>query len=423
MSLKLINARVCDQNSPFHNEKVCIEIEKGIIKTVRKSPRTTAAAIDLKGALVTPGLVDLSSSFNDPGFEYKEDVLSGLATARAGGFTHVCVWPNTDPVIDSKSGVEYLLSRANGHQVSLLPVGAISANAKDENLSEILDLSYHGAVAFSGGLRPVLNSELLLKALQYTAKFGGLVINRPQDIDLARFGQMHEGEVSTQMGLRGIPDIAETIMIDRDLSILEYTGGRLHFSGISSARSVDIIKKAKQKGLNVTCDVPVHNLIFSEKELDSFDSNFKVNPPLRTEKDRQALIKGLESDIIDAITSDHQPQDTENKNLEFDLADFGMIGLQTLVHYINQLQSEISLAKIFSKLNQGPRRILNLEPVSIENGNPAIISIFDLDAEWNFDDKTNLSKSRNSPLFGKTLKGRSIGIINGRKHFFSSGLK
>ena len=423
MSLNLRNALIIDSHSPFHRKEVSIHIEKGVISKISNDLPKAKKELDLKGAIVTPGFIDLSCFLGDPGAEHKEDIESGLAAAKDGGFCHVCVQPDTIPVIDSKSGIEYLLSKGRNHIVELMPYGSVSVGNKNESLSELLDLHQHGAVAFSGGADPIGNAELLQNALRYASRFDGVIINRPMDEDLSKFGQMHEGSVSTYLGLKGIPEIAEIIMVERDLRILEYAGGRLHLSGISSAQSLTLIEKAKKSGLQVTCDVPVHNLLLNDERLSTYDSNAKLNPPLRSESNRTALLKGVKKGIVDAITSDHQPHDVESKKLEFDYASFGMIGLQTLVPNIVQLSANLEMEVLLDKLSAGPRRILGLPPRTIDVDQAADITLIDPSFEWEFNDQTSLSKSRNSIYFGNRMVGRSIGIINGEKTYFSRAVK
>lgn len=410
MKLLLKSAQIFDPLSKHHKQKVDILIEDGVIKQIGQK-LTCTDTFDLEGNMVTPGFVDLFAHFNEPGLEHKEDLSSGIEAAFFGGFTDVCLIPNTMPVIDSKSDVGFIRSRS-GNKVDLHSIAAVSEGTNGENLTEILDLNNAGAVAFSDGLSPIWNSELLLKALQYVQKFNGLIINRAKDVHLSQHSQMHEGEVSTSLGLKGEPSLSEEVALKRDLDILRYAGGRMHFSHLSTAKGVELIKAAKKEGLNVSCDVAVHQLIYSDKDLMDFDSDLKVDPPFRTEKDRKALIAGLKSDVIDAIVSSHQPQDIENKELEFDLADFGICSLPTVFSNLIKLSAELPLETSIQKLTHGPRKVIGLEEVKVEEGYPAKLSFFDEKAEWIFDDASNPSKSKNSPQFGETLTGKSIGTIN-----------
>ena len=408
------NVIVQDTHSSHHGQEVDIRIEKGIIQSIVES----ITKIDAP-KMITPGLMDLSSHFNDPGTEYREDLITGLKTACEGGFTDVCILPNTLPAADNRSTIEYILTKGNKQVTSVHPLGALSKKLKGESLAEILDLKESGAVAFTDGIVPVMNAELLLKALQYVQKFNGLVISRPRDLSLSRAGQMHEGMVSTGLGLVGMSSLSEKVIIERDLSILAYTGGRLHIHGISTFESVALIAKAKKSGLAVTCDVILHQLCYSDDHLIYFDTYYKVDPPLRTSKDIQALKLGLANGTIDAIAIDHLPQDVEGKNLEFDLAAFGMIGLQTTFSSLLTLVSkELSLDTLLEKLSKGPRQVLNLPTIKIEEGESAKLTLLDAHLKWHYNEESNVSKSNNSPLFGHELTGKAVGVINGEKSYF-----
>ena len=414
--MDLRNVVVQDTHSIFHGREVDIMIEKGIIKSIAESKIKTA-----RPKMIAPGLMDLSSHFNDPGTEYKEDLITGLKTACEGGFTDVCILPNTLPAMDNRSTVEYVLNKASQQVTSVHPLGALSKKLEGDSLAEILDLKESGAVAFTDGTVPIMNAELLLTALQYVQKFNGIVLSRPRDLSLSSEGQMHEGSVSTSLGLVGMSRLSEIVMIQRDLSILSYTGGRLHIHGISTFESVALIAKAKKSGLAVTCDVILHQLCYTDDSLSSFDSCYKVDPPLRTNKDIKALKKGLKNGTIDAVTIDHLPQDTEAKNLEFDRAEFGMIGLQTAFSsLLGLISTELPLDMLLEKLSNGPRHVLNLPAVRIEEGEFAKLTLLDTGLKWEYNQESNISKSINSPLLGHILTGKSVGIINGEKSYFPS---
>jgi len=420
MKLLLNNVQVIDLESKYHGDIVSLVIEEGYLTKVSLDKISSNAdeIIDLKSKWITPGWVDLSTFIGDPGFENKEDIFSAINSAKQGGFTKICMQPSTNPVLDSKGSIEYIISKSKSAVVDVLPIAAVSAGLKGESITEMIDLNHAGAMAFSEGSIPISNSELLVRALQYSQIFDGLIYNRPADVYLNRFGQMNEGIISTKLGMKGMPALAEELMIKRDLAILDYTGGNLHIQAISSAKSVELIKKAKEKGLNVTCDVPISNLIFTEDQLLTFDTNFKVNPPLRTEADRLALIEGLKSGVIDGIISDHQPQDVENKNLEFDLAAFGMVQLQTMFSSVLMLNGTLPFEIAVKALSNGARRIIKQSQVSITEGSIAEFSIFDPKCEWELNKNTATSKSHNSPFFGKTITGKCVGMINGNKYFF-----
>ncbi len=410
MKVQLNNAFVFDPNSTFFGKTVTILIENGTISKIG-SGDFGVKKIDLQGAYLTPGFVDMFANFNDPGHEHKEDIRSGTNSAVAGGFTDVCLIPNTHPAVTTKGDVEYILRKSGS--VSLWPMAGLSEDLKGENMSEILDLANSGAIAFTDGLLPLWNSELLLKALQYLKKDDGLIVSRPKDKGLSRFAQMHEGQMSTSLGLAGEPSLSEEVSIIRDLEILKYAGGRIHFSQISAARSVEIIKKAKKDGLHVTCDVNVHHLYFTDDAVETFDTNYKIEPPLRTEKDRKALIRGILDGVIDAIVSGHQPQDTESKDLEFDLAEYGMIGLQSVLSVLCMISDQLPLETSIKKITHDPRVILKLQPVTIEEGSQAKLTWFDPKRIWRFDHNSNESKSINCPFYNQELTGKVLGTLNG----------
>lgn len=412
MSLLLKNCHIFDTQSPFNGKKGHILVEAGIIKALDSSG-SGKRTIDLKGSWVAPGLVDMNANFCDPGFEHKEDLKSGERVAISGGFTRVGLSPATSPVVETKSDVEYILSKSNS--VDFMPYAALSEGLRGENMTEILDLHAAGAVAFSEGNFPIWNNELLLKTLQYTQKINGLVVSRAKDPHLSRNTHMHEGKSSTILGLRGEPSISEKIHIAQQLEILRYAGGRIHFTMVSTEEGLRVIKTAKKEGLNVTCDVSINHLVFIDRDVSGFDTRFKVDPPFRTEKDRKALIKGVNDGVVDAIVSGHEPQDRESKYLEFDLAEPGAISIQTVFPALISIQKEIDMAKAMECLTAGPRRVLGLEPASVQEGAKAELAIFDPKRKWILDASTNRSKSENTPFWKKELVGMSLGIINGTK--------
>ncbi|MEQ8413577.1 MAG: dihydroorotase [Imperialibacter sp.] len=414
-SLYLKGVKLINPSSEFHLKKVHLSIKNGKIDYLGLKETTSAGkVIEGKDLVVTPGWFDLRANFCDPGMEHKEDLTSGLKAAAAGGFTDVCLLPDTHPTIQTKNDIEYLKSKGRGKVTTVHPMAAVTLGRKGEELSEMIDLHYAGAAAFTDGHDPIWNTDILLKTLQYLQPLHGVLMNRAEDKWLAKFGVMHEGVQSTRLGMRGVPVAGETIMVERDLRILEYAGGKIHFSLVSSAEAVDMIKKAKKRGLSVTCDVSAHHLCFNDTYLSTFDTNYKVSPPFRTEKDRKALIAGVKDGTIDAIVSAHEPQDEESKKLEFDLAEFGITGLQTLWPVLNQLdlKGELSLEQSLPAVFAGPRKVLGLEPVALEVGADACLTVVDTSAKWTFDKKTNLSKSINNPFFGKELTGMVAAVSN-----------
>lgn len=412
MNLLIQSTQILDPQSKFHNATVDILISNGQIKEIGQGiSDDLATKIDGKGLMLSPGWIDMRTNFYDPGLEHKEDLETGPAAAAAAGFTQVLLMPNTQPVMDTKSAVNYVLKYAKHGIVDLLPCPAVSIKAEGKELTEMIDLANAGAIAFSDGLNPIWHTDIMLKSLQYLQKFDGVLINRPEDKMLTAFGQMNEGIVSTGLGLKGMPELAETVMIERDLKLLEYAGGKLHFATISSAKSVALIRAAKARGLHVTCDVGVNYLKYADADLETYDTNFKVNPPYRTKADKKALIEGVLDGTIDAIVSDHNPQDEECKKLEFDLADFGTNNLQGFWPIINELFGD-KLEKVIDLFTTSPRRILGLEQISISEGQEANLTLFSAEEKWVFDEQTNKSKSEYSPLYNQNLKGRIRAVIN-----------
>ncbi len=415
MNIIFSNAVINDLESKHHGERVDVRVESGVVTEI--GPNLNGHNIlDLNGKELSPSLVDLFAHYNEPGTEYCEDLSSGCEVACFSGFTDVCVIPNTSPVIDDKSIISFIRSKSS-KGVTLHPIASLSEQCKGENLTEILDLNEAGAVAFSDGLKPIWNTELLLKALQYVSKFNGLIINRPKDIHLSQYSHMHEGIMSTTLGLKGEPSISEELSIKRDLDVLRYAGGRLHISHLSTTNGVSLIRAAKREGLKITCDVALPQLLFNESYVEGYDSNFKIDPPLRGEKDRKALIRGLRDNTIDAIVSSHQPLDVESKNLEFDLASFGMSSQPIVYGALLSIKSELPVDISLNKLGAGPRRILGLKNVSLEVGSVAKFAIFDSDLVWSFDRKSNPSKSINTPYFGQKMKGFCFGIFDGKRFY------
>jgi dihydroorotase len=328
MKILIQGAEILDASSPYHRKEKNVVINNGRIVEIGDKNYTADKVIRANGMKLSVGWFDLGTFIGDPGLEHKEDIDSASKAAAAGGFTGLAVLPNTAPCVQTKNEISYLIKGNDSQLVQIHALAAVTKNNKGEELTEMIDLHEAGAVAFTDGLKPIWHTDILLKSLQYLQKFNGLLIDHPEDIWLNLFGQMHEGINSTRLGLKGMPRIAEDIAVNRNLDLLGYAGGRLHFSRLSSGRAVELIKAAKKK-YNVTCDVAVYQALLDDSVLSDFDTNFKVNPPLREKQDNDALIKGLKDGTIDVLTSGHTPHEEESKNLEFDLSDFGMINLQT----------------------------------------------------------------------------------------------
>lgn len=408
MNVLLKSASIVDPQSPFNGKKLDILIEKGIIKKIGKSlsAEGNTKEINLPNLHVSPGWFDSSVSFGEPGFEERETIENGLETAAKSGFTGIAIHPNTHPVADNSGAIAYTKSKSFTHATQLFPIGSLTIQSKGIDLAELYDMHKHKAASFGDYKKPVANPNLLKLALQYTQSFDGLVQSYPQNNDIAGKGMVNEEISSTQLGLKGIPNLAEELQITRDLCILEYTGGKLHIPTISTAKSVALIKDAKKKGLDISCSVAVHNLILDDSLLIEFDTNYKVQPPLRTKKDIKALLKGIKDGTIDMITSDHCPMDIENKQMEFDNASYGTIGLESA---FGALVNELPLEVIIEKLTLGRMRFTN-ETISITEGTEANISLFNPDTEYLFEKKDILSTSKNAIFLDKKLQGKAYGV-------------
>jgi dihydroorotase len=355
--------------------------------------------IDGSSFLASKGWVDLRCGLGEPGQEYRETVESLCQSLVASGFAHALVLPNTDPVIQSKSEVDFVLTKAKNYAPKLDILGAVTKNAAGEDLTEILDMYFQSGLRFFGdGIKTLANSDRYMKILQYLQKFDGILFDHAYDPLLAIFGQMHEGEMSTRLGMKGIPNLAEDVAVQRNLEILRYSGGRVHFQTVNTAKAVALIREAKAQGLRVTADVSIYQLIFSDLDLETFEPNYKVKPPFRGEADRAALIEGLKDGTIDAIVSNHQPQDFDAKFAEFDLAAFGMAGLQTFLPAMVKLSVELSWELLIEKITAGPERILSASNDSW--------TIFDPSERWFYGEKSNKSLSANNPWFGTELVGK-----------------
>ncbi len=414
MNILVKQVTVINAASPHHNKVVDILIEKGVITEIKKiiAAKNGFKIIEPAGAYVTLGWLDMQVNFCDPGYEHKETIINGLAAAAAGGFTGVCVHSGTNPPLHTKAQIEYVKNQANNNLVNVYPVGTLSHGNDGKDLSEMYDMQLAGAVAFSDYKSAVGDAGLILRALQYAHSINSFIITHANDKSISHGGQMNEGITSTKLGLKGIPAIAEELMVQRNLQLLEYSGGRLHFPTISTKGSVELIKKAKANGLRVTCGVAAHNLLLDESELQNFDTNFKTDPPLRDRNDVATLRKALESGVIDVVVSDHSPQDIESKELEFDLADDGIIGLQTAFCCLTTAMPKIAATKISECLAETPRLILGLNAEIIAEGSKANLTIFSLTQHTTLLEKDIVSKAKNTPFIGKEMKGRVIATIN-----------
>ncbi|HRO39635.1 MAG: dihydroorotase [Flavobacteriales bacterium] len=404
---------ITDPGGPLHDTVADLHFSEGrLLRAGAKLPKGDAEVIAVEGLHASPGWVDLRAHFCDPGEEYKEDVRSGLDAAAAGGYTAVAVLPGTSPPVDQRATVEYLLRKSQGHAVRLLPLGTLTKGGKGEQLAELYDMQQAGAVGFTDDLHPVRNARLMLLALQYAHNFNGLVMAMPQDPDLMRDGQMHEGVMSTRLGLRGMPAMAEPVRLARDLQLLEYTGSRLHVEAVSTAEGVALIREAKARKLRVTASVCAHHLLLDDGVLRGFDSHYKVMPPFRSPEHIEALREGVKDGTIDSIVSDHRPEDVEHKKLEFGHAAFGIIGLETAYAVANTaLQGRMTGRRIVERFCHGPRAVLGLPVPHIAEGEMAELTLFAPAHQWQFSNSDIVSRSHNTPFLGHRFTGKAMGIV------------
>jgi len=410
MNLLIKSATITDPNSPFDQQVVDILIKNGTITEIANDIKTDATVFDATGKQLSPGFFDLNCNIGELGLETKENLQTGTAAAAAGGFTGIALMPNTKPPVHSKAEVEYLLNRAKGNLVDVYPLGTLSHKREGKDLAEMYDMYLSGAKAFTDGDHPVQDAGLMERALLYTKGFEATVFSYPEDTAIAGKAKVNEGEMSTLLGMKGIPSLAEELMIARDLYLAEYTDSKIHFSTISTTRSVELIREAKKKGLKVSCDVAAHHLVLTDDALAGFDSLYKVKPPLRTRNDVNALIEGLKDGTIDAIVSQHTPHEIEFKDVEFEVAEYGMIGFQTA--FSLALKAGLSIELVIQKLAINPRVILDVEVPVIAAGQQANLVVFDKDAEWEYNKENNKSKSYNSPYLGQNLKGQVLLTCN-----------
>lgn len=412
MEYLIKNAIIVDAESEYHLKKRDLLINNGTITniapTIKISDKTKV--VELDNLHVSRGWFDSSVSFGEPGFEERETIANGLKTAAQSGFTDIILNTNTNPVPDNKGAIRFIKSNGDKASVSMHPAGTFTQGGKGEDLAELFDMCQEGAISFYDYKKPIKNPNLLKIGLQYTQRFNGIVQSFPLDSNISPKGIVNEHINSTKLGLKGVPTFSETLQISRDLFLLEYTGGRLHIPTISAAKSVEIIREAKKNGLNVTCSVAAHNLYLTDDELHSFDTSFKLSPPLRTGEDTKELLKGLKDGTIDMVTSDHNPIDIENKNMEFDNAAYGSIGLESC---FGTLMSQTDLETAIKSLTK--QALFNIETSGILKGAPASLTLFNPGLDWTFKENDILSTSKNAAMLGKKLQGRAYGIFNNKK--------
>ena len=424
MNLLIKSAKIIDTNSKFHNKIMDVFIKDGKIDKIARSIKACKESLangseiefSANNLHLSPGWFDLHANFSEPGNEQKETLESGSRAAAKGGFTGVMIMPNTTPSLDNKGMIKYIQNATKGNIVDIFPAGNLTMKQEGNEIVEMHDMSKAGCLAFTDDKESIKRNEVLKIALLYAKDCNALIMNYPNENSIANNGYMHEGAISTKLGLRGIPAIAEEMMVDRDISICEYTESRFHLSYISTKGSAEKIKKAKTKGLNITADVALHNLFLTDESINNFDTRYKVMPPLRTKNDNRALIKALKEGTIDVITTDHSPQDEEHKRVEFDNAKNGIIGLESAFGLLGKhLVPDLGLSQIIKNIAINPRNILGINEATLVEGNIANITLFNPDLEWEFTKEEIKSKSDNTPFIGVKLKGKALAIFNNGK--------
>lgn len=416
MKLLVKDVLIVDPQSDFNQQNVDVKVVDGKIASIAKSITAEKGftVVEADGSVLSPGFFDLNCMIGDPGLETKEDLETGTATAQAGGFTGIAVLPTTKPTVQSKGEVAYILNKTKGNLVDVHPIGAISQNLEGKELAELFDMKNAGAVAFSDGSKAIADDGFVSRALQYALGFDGLLMLHPENKAIAGKAQVNESANNTLLGMKGAPALAEEMQISRDIFLATYHNAPVHISNISTAGAVALIKKAKKDGVKITCDVTAHQLVFTEELLNGFDSNYKVKPPLRGKADVKALLGGLKDGTIDAIVSQHRPQEIEFKDVEFEIANFGIIALQTVLPLL--VEAGLEPQMIVEKLAVNPRKLLKLQVPTIAVDQPANFTVFNATETWLYNEASNHSKSSNSPLLGKQLKGKVKLVCNNNQY-------
>jgi dihydroorotase len=420
MNLLLKGITIADPNSQFNKERCDVRVENGRITSIAThlEPLREEEVFEGKDAFISPGFFDLNCSIGDPGLETREDIQSATKAAKAGGFTGLAVLPNSMPVVHSKAEVEYIINRSRNNLVDVFPIGAISRDLEGKELAELYDMKQAGAVAFSDGNKAIVDDGFMSRALQYAKGFAGLLLVYPENQSLAGKAQVNESANSVLLGMKGIPALAEEMHISRDLFLAAYHDAPLHINTVSTMGSISLIRKAKKDGLKITCDVAVHHLVFTEDLLNDFDSNYKVKPPLRSKLDVKALIAAVKDGTIDAVCSQHRPHEIEHKDVEFEIAAYGIIALQTALPLM--VRAGFDAQQIAVKFGIAPRKILGLPVPIIGENEEANFTVYNLQQEWVYDLASNYSKSKNSPLLNKTLKGK-VNLVYNNNQFEKYG--
>ncbi len=413
MSLLIKNATIIYPGHDLHQTKKDILIKNGQIeKIANRITAEKAKKIESKNLHVSPGWMDIGATSGEPGYEHKESLETLSKTAASGGYTAIATFPNTYPVIDNRSAVQYILNSTATHLTDHYPIAALSKGCEGQEITEMIDLSKSGAIAFSDGLKPVSSSGLMMRALNYVKSINGLIIHHPQDNSLSNGTQIHEGMVSTQLGIKGSPNISELLILERDIQLNRYTESKLLVHNVSTLESIEKLKGIKKE--NIYASVSYLNLCKTDEALYNFDSNLKTIPPLRSAEDKETLTSGVNKSQIDIITSNHVPLEQEAKKKEFVYAEPGAIGLQTCFSGLVSYAKGLSIDRIIKCIAINPRKVLGLAPVELATGVKAELTLFDPDKEWTLSDKTNTSKSKNSPFWDESLQGCVIGVVNGK---------
>lgn len=412
MKLLIKQASIVDPLSPFNGQTADIFIENGIITQIGQKLSVKAdQEFSMDGLCVSPGWVDLFANFADPGYEYKETLETGSAAAAAGGYTDVFIIPNTNPVVHNKATVKYIVQKNLHLPVNVHPLGAVTRNTEGKELAEMYDMKNSGAIAFSDGLNCVQSAGLLVKALQYVKAFNGTIIQLPDDKSINPHGLMNEGIISTQLGLPGKPAMAEELIVARDIKLARYADSKLHFTGISTKKSLEYIKRGKESGAAVSCSVTPYHLFFYDEDLTGYNTNLKVNPPLRTKEEKESLKQAILNGTVDCLASHHLPHEFDSKVIEFEYAKYGMTGLETAYAVLNTAIPGISTERCVELLAINPRKLFGMDAATINTGSKASLTLFNPARQWAVDEKDFKSKSSNSPFIGKQLTGKAIGII------------
>ena len=420
MKVLLQSPLILDKRSPFHKKKRNVLLVNGKIADIGEKNFSADRVVEAEGMILSPGWFDIGTMVGEPGYEHKEDIDSLSRAAAAGGFTSLAVYPNTNPAIQTKSDITHLTRKNESKLVQIFPIASVTRDNKGVDLTEMLDLNNAGAIAFSDGLKSITNTDIFLKALQYVKKFDGLVIDHAQDAWLDLFGQMNESPVSASLGLKGMPKLSEEVAASRNIKLLAYSESRLHLARVSAPRVLDLVRTAKKKGMNLTCEITAFQALLNDSLLTEFDTNYKVNPPLREKADNDGLIKGLKDGLIDIICSGHTPQDEESKVVEFDHAEFGIINLQTVASQLVLLSKEIEWEDLLEKISINPAALMQAELPVIEPDAKANLTLLDPECEWKFDERSNFSKSKNSPWLGQKLTGKVRAVFNNNKHWMDA---